>query len=156
MVNLLWGEDGEVNIRLAVHNLFIIQFLNFALRDRVLESGPWHKQNKLFIVQKWEPRMRSLDFNMAKLPIRVHLGNIPLELFSHKGISYIISVLGNPVYMIDLLLLNSAGLCKGLCWNKCSCGDAKEYRCGDEEWSYSICECYYPMNACEMFTLPYI
>ena len=43
--------------------------------------------------------MRSLEFNMARLPIWVHLGNIPLELFSQKGISYIASALGNPLYM---------------------------------------------------------
>ena len=43
--------------------------------------------------------MRSLEFNMARLPIWVHLGNIPLELFSQKGISYIASALENPLYM---------------------------------------------------------
>ena len=52
MVNMLWGEEGEVDIRPAGHNLFIIQFLSSAMRDRVLESGPWHIQNKPLIVRK--------------------------------------------------------------------------------------------------------
>ena len=43
--------------------------------------------------------MRSLEFNMAKLPLWIHLGNIMLELFTQIGISYIASVLGNPLYM---------------------------------------------------------
>ena len=43
--------------------------------------------------------MRSLDFNMAKLQLRIQLSNIPLELFTQKGINYITSVLGNPLYM---------------------------------------------------------
>ena len=43
--------------------------------------------------------MSSLEFNMAKLPIWVHLGNIPLELFSQRRISYIANALGNPLYM---------------------------------------------------------
>ena len=36
---------------------------------------------------------------MAKLPIWIQLANIPLELFTQKGISYIASGLGNPLYM---------------------------------------------------------
>ena len=82
MVNMIWGDEGEMDIRPAGHNLFIIQFSSSAMRDRVLESGPWHIQNKPLIFRKWEPEMRSLEFNMARLPIWVHLGNIPLELFS--------------------------------------------------------------------------
>ena len=42
--------------------------------------------------------MKSLEFNMAKLPIWIQLGNVPLELFTQKGISYIASALGNPLY----------------------------------------------------------
>ncbi|XVE73548.1 hypothetical protein DITRI_Ditri11bG0127300 [Diplodiscus trichospermus] len=99
MVNVLWGESGEVDIRPAGTNLFLIQFPNSETRDRVLESSPWHIQNKLIIIRKWELGLRSLEFNMAKLPIWVKLGNILLELFTQKGISYISSALGNPLYM---------------------------------------------------------
>ena len=99
MVNLLWGEDGEIDIKPAGHNLFILHFPNSRVRDRVIESGPWHIQNKPLIVRRWEPGMRSLEFDMTKLPLWIHLGNIPLELFTQTGISYIASALGNPLYM---------------------------------------------------------
>ena len=36
---------------------------------------------------------------MAKLPIWIQLGNIPLKLFTKRGISYIASALGNLFYM---------------------------------------------------------
>ena len=52
MVNVFWGEDGIVDFRLVGHNLFIIQFLNHAIRDQVLESGSWHIQNKPLIIRK--------------------------------------------------------------------------------------------------------
>ncbi|XVE91311.1 hypothetical protein DITRI_Ditri20bG0143500 [Diplodiscus trichospermus] len=68
LVNVLWGDDGHIDIRPAGVNVFIIQFPNSSMRDRVLESGPWHIQNKPIIVRKWEPGMRSLEFNMEKLP----------------------------------------------------------------------------------------
>ena len=54
-VNVLWGEDGEVDFRPAGPNLFIIQFPNSSMRDRVLESRSWHIQSKPLIVRKWEP-----------------------------------------------------------------------------------------------------
>ena len=55
-----------MDLRLVGPNLFIIQFLNHVTRDRVLESEPWHIQNQLLIVRKWELEMKSLKFNMSK------------------------------------------------------------------------------------------
>ena len=82
MLNILWGKEREVDIRPAGQNLFIVQLPNLEMRNKVLELGPWHIQNKPLIVRKWELGMRSLEFNMAKLPIWIQLGNIPLELFT--------------------------------------------------------------------------
>ena len=36
---------------------------------------------------------------MEKLPLWIHLSNIPLELFTQKGLSYIASAVGTPLYM---------------------------------------------------------
>ena len=56
LVNTLWGTDGEVHVKPVGVNLFIIQFPNVVARDRVLESGPWHIQNKPLIVRKMGAR----------------------------------------------------------------------------------------------------
>ena len=40
LVNVLWGEYGEVELRPAGQNLFIIQFPSVAIKDRVLKAGP--------------------------------------------------------------------------------------------------------------------
>ena len=50
LVKMLWGADGDVSIRPARLNLFIIQLPNAATRDKVLEEGPWHIQNQPLIV----------------------------------------------------------------------------------------------------------
>ena len=99
MVNQLWGDEGEVEVRPAGRNLFIIQLPSSEARDRVLEMGPWHIQNNPLIVRRWEPGMKSLDLNMARLLIWIQLGNVPLELFTKNGLSYIASAIGNPLYM---------------------------------------------------------
>ena len=51
------------------------------------------------IIRRWESGLKSLEFNIKKLPIWIHLGNVPLELFTNRGLSYIASTLGNPLYM---------------------------------------------------------
>ncbi|XVE75051.1 hypothetical protein DITRI_Ditri12bG0066400 [Diplodiscus trichospermus] len=43
--------------------------------------------------------MSSLDFDLAKIPIWLHLRNVPLELFTRSGLSYIASAVGIPLYM---------------------------------------------------------
>ena len=65
----------------------------------MLEEGPWHIQNQPLIVRKWVPALAELEFNMAKLPLWIHLHKVPLELFTQKGLSYIASGIGSPMYM---------------------------------------------------------
>ncbi|XVE74386.1 hypothetical protein DITRI_Ditri12bG0012800 [Diplodiscus trichospermus] len=99
LVRVMWNFGGELEISPTGSNLFIIQFTSLDARDRVLEQGPWHIQNKPLIVRKWEPSMSSLDFDLAKIPIWIHLRNVPLELFTRSGLSYIASAVGIPLYM---------------------------------------------------------
>ncbi|KAK8685730.1 hypothetical protein V6N13_124766 [Hibiscus sabdariffa] len=84
---------------MAGENLFLIRFESKDACDHVFDNGPWHFQNKLVILQKWEPNLKSLNFNLRKLPIWIHLLNIPLELFTGVGLSYTSSALGYPLYM---------------------------------------------------------
>ncbi|XVF87528.1 hypothetical protein PTKIN_Ptkin18bG0127400 [Pterospermum kingtungense] len=40
-----------------------------------------------------------MELNWSKVPFWVHLKGVPLELFTKKGIGYLTSVLGMPLYM---------------------------------------------------------
>ncbi|XVF81982.1 hypothetical protein PTKIN_Ptkin16aG0006300 [Pterospermum kingtungense] len=95
----LWGSDGEFEILPIDNDLFIVKFSNPAARDRVLESGPWHIRNRPLIVRKWEPGIKPLEFDLSTMPVWFHLRNVPLELFTQKGLSCIASVLGTPLFM---------------------------------------------------------
>ncbi|XVE64008.1 hypothetical protein DITRI_Ditri07aG0066900 [Diplodiscus trichospermus] len=99
MVNNLWGADGEVTIRPACMDLFIIKFSSSEACDKALEEGLWHIRIQPFILRKWEPGMTKLHFDMSKIPIWIQLENVPLELFTRKRLSYIASVVGCPLYM---------------------------------------------------------
>ncbi|KAK8689716.1 hypothetical protein V6N13_088429 [Hibiscus sabdariffa] len=99
ITEILWGKSSTVKVSLAGQNLYVFSFSSVADRDWVLENGPWHIQNKPLVIRKWEPNMQNLDFELSKMPIWFQLYNVPLELFNQKGLSYISSALGTPLYM---------------------------------------------------------
>ncbi|KAK8577610.1 hypothetical protein V6N13_027879 [Hibiscus sabdariffa] len=77
LVDTLWGKHSSIKVK----------------------NGPWHIQNKPLILRKWEPNLRRLDFDLKKIPVWVQLYNVPLKLFSRRGLSYIASAIGVPLYM---------------------------------------------------------
>ncbi|XP_039047666.1 uncharacterized protein LOC120188249 [Hibiscus syriacus] len=93
------GKPSQVKVSLAGPNLFVFSFLDVGLREWVLENGPWHIQNKPLILRDWTPGMKKLSFDLSLLPIWVQLYNVPLELYSQKGLSYIANALGKPLFM---------------------------------------------------------
>ncbi|KAK8638784.1 hypothetical protein V6N13_137195 [Hibiscus sabdariffa] len=99
IVGILWGEMSTVKVSIAGSNLYVFTFVNATARDWVLENGPWHIQHKPLVFRRWEPNLQKLDFDLQKMPIWVQLHNVPLELFSRKGLSYIASAMGTPLYM---------------------------------------------------------
>ncbi|XP_039058910.1 uncharacterized protein LOC120202561 [Hibiscus syriacus] len=98
-VDLMWGKAAPVKVSLAGSNLFVFSFDNSLARDWVLENGPWHVQHKPLFLRKWEPNLKELHFDLDRMPIWIQLFNVPLELFSKKGLSYITSAIGKPLHM---------------------------------------------------------
>ncbi|XVE59250.1 hypothetical protein DITRI_Ditri05aG0030900 [Diplodiscus trichospermus] len=136
----MWGSEGNVDIRSAGTNLFIIQLPNAVARDKVLEQGPWHIQNKPLIMRKWEPSMTSLNFDLTKIPLWIHLRNVPLELFTKLGLSYIASVIGKPLYMDRITAYHQRLAYAKLCVEIDIGAEIPKYiyRCKNEEWEVSI------------------
>ncbi|KAK8631504.1 hypothetical protein V6N13_028289 [Hibiscus sabdariffa] len=99
IVDSLWGKDSLAKVSLAGPNLYVFSFVNVSARDWVLENGPWHIQHKPLVLRKWEPNLPKLDFDLACMPVWIQLFNVPLELFSRRGLSYIASGIGKPLYM---------------------------------------------------------
>ncbi|KAK8690328.1 hypothetical protein V6N13_089021 [Hibiscus sabdariffa] len=99
IVEMLWRKSLLEKVSLVGSNLYVFKFANSIARDWVLENGPWHIQHKALVLRKWEPNLPKLEFDLVRMPIWVHLFNVPLELYSQQGLSYIASVVGNPLYM---------------------------------------------------------
>ncbi|KAK8544463.1 hypothetical protein V6N13_056242 [Hibiscus sabdariffa] len=98
-VESIWGKSLLSKVSLAGSNFYVFSFVDVTARDWVLENGPWHIQHKPLVLRKWEPNLQRLDFDLTRMPVWVQLYNVSLEFFSKRGLSYIASALGVPLYM---------------------------------------------------------
>nr|GEX80622.1 hypothetical protein [Tanacetum cinerariifolium] len=62
-------------------------------------SGPWIVNNKLLVVQKWDPSINLDRTEPTRLPVWIKLINIPLEAWTHRGLSTLESRVGKPLIM---------------------------------------------------------
>ncbi|KAK8717315.1 hypothetical protein V6N13_044587 [Hibiscus sabdariffa] len=63
------------------------------VRDWVLESGPWHIQQRAIILRKWTPGMLPEVVSLETSPVWIKLWHVPLELYSQQGLGYVASAL---------------------------------------------------------------
>ncbi|WCJ34839.1 hypothetical protein M5689_016123 [Euphorbia peplus] len=63
-----------------------------------MESGPWYITNKPLVLRMWQPDMRLSELDNSRIPIWVNISGIPMEYMTKKGVSYIASALGKPLY----------------------------------------------------------
>lgn len=84
MSKKLWDRDGSVEIFPMIDRMYVIQLPNSFVRDRVLESNSCHIKNKPLLIRKWMPGIKPLEVNLSKIPIWLHLRDVPMELFNKE------------------------------------------------------------------------
>ncbi|XP_039039864.1 uncharacterized protein LOC120177954 [Hibiscus syriacus] len=88
-------ETGTTEWKSALVGQFLGSAPNFLSLQRVIDNL-WNQASKGFSVQ---PNLQKLNFDLSRLPLWIHLFNVPLELFNREGLSYIASALGVPISM---------------------------------------------------------
>ncbi|KAK8585289.1 hypothetical protein V6N13_139223 [Hibiscus sabdariffa] len=96
--NRLWGREGSVEIRFLAPSVYMVNFPSKRVRNWVLESGPWHVQQKALVLRKWVSGMLPEVLSMDSSPVWIRLWHVPLELYSQQGLDYLASALGKPLY----------------------------------------------------------
>ncbi|XP_039009969.1 uncharacterized protein LOC120138595 [Hibiscus syriacus] len=95
-------EEGISEWKFAHVGQFIGSAPAFGSIQRVV-SMLWGKaspiKHKPIFLRRWEPNLKELQFDLIRMPIWIHLYNVPLELFSRRGLSYIASAGGRPLHM---------------------------------------------------------
>ncbi|KAE8657310.1 broad-range acid phosphatase DET1-like [Hibiscus syriacus] len=103
-------KDGIAKWRLSLVEHILGAIPKFSALQQIIEDL-WKNPYRVLLCRKWEPNMSKLNFDLSRIHIWVHLYNVPLELFSNKGLSYIASAIeigatnAIPKY-IDVILNN--------------------------------------------------
>ncbi|KAJ4849686.1 hypothetical protein Tsubulata_037957 [Turnera subulata] len=99
IANKLWGRDGPISIAAYKAGMFLFQFPIEASLSRALNGGPWHVNGIPLILRVWDSNIQKLDTTSSILPVWVQFNDVPLELSTREGLSYIASAVGKPLHM---------------------------------------------------------
>ena len=94
----LWAKDGLREVIAQEHG-----FIFFVFSDEggisILEKGPWFIAGRFLVLKRWERNLHmSTEATVSKLPVWALLYNVPVELWTAKGLSYMSSALGKPLF----------------------------------------------------------
>lgn len=100
IVNKIWTlNDKKQMIDVFEVNKTSMKFRvpNQADRNRILRRGMWNLASIPVVVTKWSPVIEKEKAPAQAIPIWVHLKNVPINMFSWKGLSFVSSPIGTPV-----------------------------------------------------------
>ncbi|KAK9053518.1 hypothetical protein SSX86_027510 [Deinandra increscens subsp. villosa] len=95
----LWRRYDLDEISKSNGGIYLIKFKSEQGLDEVLENGPWMVNNIPILLTKWEPGFCISKPEPSSIPIWVTAHNVPIELWSGRGISKLMSVVGIPLLM---------------------------------------------------------
>ncbi|KAJ4827493.1 hypothetical protein Tsubulata_049484 [Turnera subulata] len=98
IVNKIWGREGAISVSTYKDGLFLFQFPNESAYNHALYGGYWHVSRIPLVLQPWTSSLQKLDFSTATFPVWVQMKNVPMELLTQEGLSYLASVLGTPLH----------------------------------------------------------
>lgn len=100
IVNKIWNiNDKKQMIDVFEVNLTSMKFgvSSQADRNRILRRGMWNLAGIPVVVTKWSSVIEKEKAPKQSIPMWVHLKNVPINMFSWKGLSFVSSPIGVPV-----------------------------------------------------------
>ena len=95
----LWSKDGLQEVIAQANGYIFFKFLEAKGVNAVLEHGLWFIAGRFLVLKKWEQNLNlSEAAAVTKIPIWVLLYDVPVELWTPKGLSYIASAAGTPLF----------------------------------------------------------
>lgn len=100
IVNKIWAMGDKTQmIDVFVINSTTMKFriCNYVTRSRILRCGMWNLAEVPVVMAKWSPFTEEEKPEKTSIPLWVHLKNVPMNMFSWKGLSFVSSPVGTPV-----------------------------------------------------------
>lgn len=100
IVNKIWNLNDKTQ-RVEVYEVndtsMKFKILNQADRNRVLRRGMWNLAGIPVVLTKWSPIAEKEKAPVQSIPMWVHIKNVPLNMISWQGLSFVTSPIGSLV-----------------------------------------------------------
>ncbi|KAF3572181.1 hypothetical protein F2Q69_00063303 [Brassica cretica] len=97
VVNRIWGTRCRIYTRQLGDSSFLFHIPDEVTRKWVTQRGIWHVDDCILFVSAWNPAGTLALLEITTIPVWLTLKNIPHQLYSKKGISWIASGIGAPM-----------------------------------------------------------
>ncbi|KAG5560627.1 hypothetical protein RHGRI_003823 [Rhododendron griersonianum] len=94
----IWAKFGLVDVLSNDEGFFFFQFDKVGAYRELIEAGPCHFGDRLLVLKQWHPHMCLEKEQVKKIPIWAQFYNVPLDLWTTQGLSYVASAVGKPLY----------------------------------------------------------
>lgn len=97
-MNKIWtqGEAKHIDVHVVDDTTMKFKVSNPAMRARILRRGMWNIGNIPLVVTKWTPDELKEKPEIKSIPMWVHLKNVPMNILSWEGLSFMTSAVGKP------------------------------------------------------------
>ncbi|KAJ9566878.1 hypothetical protein OSB04_002844 [Centaurea solstitialis] len=93
----MWKQFGLSEVILNDQAYFFFKFNSEQGLNFVLENGPWLFNGMPIFIQQWQPGLCFDKPEPKKVPLWVNIFGLPLDVWDFEIISYITSVVGEPI-----------------------------------------------------------
>ena len=99
IVNKIWqgGKSQQIEVHEVDATTMKFRVSDPLMRARILRRGMWNIGNIPLIVTKWTPDELKEKPEVKSIPLWVYLKNVPMNMYSWQGLSFIVSAAGFPV-----------------------------------------------------------
>lgn len=74
-----WSDFGEVRMSMLGENLFIFEFHDRIMADRVLDEGPWAIDGFCLNLKHWKPEQRLEEIDLESMSVWVQIHGLTLD-----------------------------------------------------------------------------
>lgn len=96
-VNRIWTvreKSSRIDVQFINKTTVLFRIENQSTRDHVLKRRYWHISNVPLVINEWNPTTANAPPDLSAMPLWVDLKDVPANLYSHKGLSFLSSTVG--------------------------------------------------------------
>ncbi|KAF7838845.1 Pyruvate carboxyltransferase [Senna tora] len=96
-INKYWLMQDQVRVVGRKKNTFVLEFNNPFDMNFMVEEGPWEVQNKLLVLDHWQPNVILDEYKVVSFPLWVEFWGFPLEYYSSYVAEHVGELVGEVV-----------------------------------------------------------